>query len=494
MSVRAKLAATVVAAGVLTAALVLATVVAAFESFEREMTYRRATAFLERVAMTHDNLLEDHARRPAETNALLRNLVLYEPDLRLYLLDAQGAVLSSTVAVELPPGLRVPVQRIVAAGPRQPYVMGQDPERMDEDAVVAARVLRRALIRADEPVSGYLYVVCHRPALPAGRLEALTGSFAAPALLAICLIVALITLLVALVINAVTRPLARLTEALSALSRQGLDESGAEAAQAGLPPPGDDEFGRLNRAFAMLLQTLRRQFTALRQLDRFRREGVSNLSHDLRSPLTATVACLETIEGRLPYGEERRLVGIALRNSRNAARLVGSLGDLATLDEPEYRLQAQAVEVGELLDDIAARFAGRAQAQGVALAVDSGDAPVPAHLDVELFERAVANLVDNALKFCAAGGSVTLSARQEADDVVVRVADTGAGIATSDLPHLFNRFYQARDGVTPASAEGGRGLGLAIVQRIAELHGGRVEVASTVGRGTTMTLVLPSAQ
>jgi signal transduction histidine kinase len=114
-------------------------------------------------------------------------------------------------------------------------------------------------------------------------------------------------------------------------------------------------------------------------------------------------------------------------------------------------------------------------------------------LDIELFERAVANLVDNALKFCRAGDRIALAARRRGDRVAVSVSDTGPGIAAADVPHLFDRFYQSRSSVAPATGEGGKGLGLAIVKRIAELHGGDVTVASRVGEGTTVTLSLPAA-
>ena len=116
-----------------------------------------------------------------------------------------------------------------------------------------------------------------------------------------------------------------------------------------------------------------------------------------------------------------------------------------------------------------------------------------AALDIELFERAVANLVDNALKFCAAGSRITLGVQRDADTVRVSVADNGAGIAEAELPHLFDRFYQSRQSVAPATGEGGKGLGLAIVKRIAELHGGSVAVHSRLGQGTTVTLSLPAA-
>src|SRR5205814_8319739 len=166
-----------------------------------------------------------------------------------------------------------------------------------------------------------------------------------------------------------------------------------------------DEFGQLAAGFRAMLATLRKQWEALRRLDHFRREGVSNLSHDLRSPLTATAACLETLEtrwaGEPAREDDRRLGEVALRNTRNAARLVQSLGDLAQLDEPEFKLQAEVLDAGELLDDIALRFGERAAARGVTIAAEheaEGDPPFAA-LDIELFERAIANLVDNALKF-----------------------------------------------------------------------------------------------
>ena len=295
---------------------------------------------------------------------------------------------------------------------RTPFVMGDDPERMDADAVVAAEPLRAG----GGATAGYLYLVAHRDGAGGSRWEALRSSFALPSLALIGLIVALTTLLAALVIASVTRPLRRLTDAVASLSRSGLEESSASATHSLLPPPTRDEFGQLTAAFEMMLATLRRQWGALRRLDHFRREGVSNLSHDLRSPLTATAACLETLEQRWGVDatrtEDRRLLEVALRNTRNAARLVQSLGDLAKLDEPEFRLRVVAVDVGELLDDIRVRFAARAAQGGVALGCVHAEEGAAAYaaVDVELFERAIANLIDNALKFCPGGSRITLGA------------------------------------------------------------------------------------
>ncbi|MFM8900662.1 MAG: ATP-binding protein [Burkholderiales bacterium] len=530
MNVRSKLALTVVATGLLTALGVILTVVLAFARFEHESAYDRANTFLSRVLQNYDNILELQERRPEEFEAWLRNLVLFEADTQLYLLSADGTVLASTGSAQLPRGFKValgPVKEAAASaegGTRRPYVMGDDPEHMSTDAVIAARALRRATIRQTEPVAGYLYLVCHKPPLPPGRLQVFRSSFAGPALAVVSLVVLLTTLLAWWVTAAVVRPLRRLSDDVAQVARDGL---GVEASQEPLPTLGEaaatqvrgrhDEFGQLSLGFGRMLATLRLQWQALRRLDHFRREGVSNLSHDLRSPLTATVACLETLEQRWAQqserSEDRQLVAVALRNTRNAAQMVRSLGDLAQLDEPEFKLHTEVLDVGELLGDICMRFAQRAAQQQVTLAFqeanqETPDTPAPfAALDIELFERAVANVVDNALKFAPAGASVVLSAKVLARDpspaphpnftdwqwVRVSISDTGPGIAAADLPHLFDRFYQSRHNVAPASSSEGKGLGLAIVKRIVELHQGHVEVSSTLGQGTRVDLFVPFA-
>ncbi|MEP6966317.1 MAG: HAMP domain-containing sensor histidine kinase [Polaromonas sp.] len=527
VTVRLKIALTILITGLLTAAGVIATVVVAFQRFEHETAYDRANVFLGRVVATYDNLFDLQDRYPDELNALLRNLLLFEADTQLYLLNAEGVVLSSTGDVKLPAGFKValgPVRQATQGNDparRMPYVMGDDPERMDAGAVIAARALSRAVIRPNEPMAGYLYLVTHKQALPGGRLAVFRSAFGGPALAAVAGVVALTTLMAAWIIAAVTRPLRRISAEVARASREGLGAGLSDEAQGllrvaptdeGLSGPAGqhqrlDEFGQLREGFRAMLTTLRMQWEALRRLDQFRREGVSNLSHDLRSPLTATVACLETLDQRwasdMPQGDradDRRLIAMALRNTRNAAQLVRSLGDLAQLDEPEFKLHTELLDLSEVLDDIALRFAERAAQRGVSLHYqhDALAAPPFAEVDIELLERAIANLLDNALKFTPPGGQISLAvsrldgaAADAAAWVNISVADTGSGIADKDLPRLFDRLYQSRDSVAPASSEGGKGLGLAIVKRIAELHRGSVAVRSDAAQGTCVTLTLP---
>jgi len=499
MTVRLRLALTIFVTGVFTALGVLATVAMAFQRFEHETAYVRANNFIARVVDVHPDLLDLHARDPDGFTGFLRNLLLFEPDTQLYLLDAQGTVMAASGRAQPKPGFKVrldPVMQAVAtAGDRRraAYVMGDDPEHMNIDAVIAARPLRHSVIRRDATTAGYLYLVSQPPGLDAGRAEVVRSSLAGSAMSGLFALIVVLTAAAAWIVITVTRPLRDLSDAVARAQRDGFDG----AAMVDHPParkgrPGD-EFVQLRTGFNAMLARLRSQWDALRRLDQFRRESVSNLSHDLRSPLTATVACLETLDRRWAAdptrGEDRAMLEVALRNTRNAAQLVRSLGDLALLDEPEFKLQPMTVDLGEVLDDIVMRFADRAAQQGVALQQASASDAVFAAVDIELFERAVANLVDNALKHTEAGGRVTLQADSGDEGLRITVTDTGRGIAAGDLEHLFDRLY------TGSAARGdadGKGLGLAIVKRIVELHRGEVSVRSELGRGTEVTIRLPS--
>ena len=190
--------------------------------------------FLSRVVATYDNLLDMQDRFPDDVNTLLRNLLLFEADTQLYLLDANGTVLSSTGSAKLPGGFKVALAPVRAAAlgntsdTRMPYVMGDDPERMDANAVIAARALSRSVIRKTESAAGYLYLVTHKEPAPAGRLAVFRSAFAGPALGAVAAVVALTTLLAAWIIAAVIRPLRRISNEVARATRDGLSSASLE--------------------------------------------------------------------------------------------------------------------------------------------------------------------------------------------------------------------------------------------------------------------------
>jgi two-component system heavy metal sensor histidine kinase CusS len=241
------------------------------------------------------------------------------------------------------------------------------------------------------------------------------------------------------------------------------------------------ELHRLVDALGGMLDRLDRSFAEISAYS-------GNLAHELRTPLgnlrgEAEVALLRgrTVE------EYREVLASSLDELKRLSRMVDALLFLARAERHEAALARQRTSIGGEARTVVEFYAPLAEEKGVALAV-SGDGG--ADLDVDLFRRALGNLVANALRAARRGGSVAVVARSADDGAAeVRVADDGCGIAESDLPHVFERFYRGSAASEPNAA--GAGLGLAIVRSIVELHGGRVVIASVLGEGTEVTMVFP---
>jgi signal transduction histidine kinase len=225
-----------------------------------------------------------------------------------------------------------------------------------------------------------------------------------------------------------------------------------------------------------------------------RRELIANVSHDLRSPLASLRGYLETLllkEQALTESERRSYLEIALRQSQHLQTLISELFELARLDFEGYRIDAEPVQLGELARDVAQKLGLAAQTRQVALDLDIEPELGLARADIGLIERALTNLIENALAHTAAGGRIVLSMRAQGARVALCVSDNGSGIAAHDLPRIFERFYRADKART--RDDKGSGLGLAIVKRIVELHGSEIRVDSVAGRGTSVGFDLPLA-
>lgn len=229
---------------------------------------------------------------------------------------------------------------------------------------------------------------------------------------------------------------------------------------------------------------------ALQRAVRVREEVVSVVSHDLRNPLGVVAGAAELLlDLPLDEPERRRQADIIRRSAERMGRLVENLLDVARIEAGALVIRATAQRPGQVLAETRSVFLTQAEEKGVALEV-AVDAGVPRVLaDPDRLQQALANLVANALRFSPPGRAITLGAHASGErDVALTVRDQGPGIPEADLPHIFDRFWQAS-----RHDRTGSGLGLAIVRGIAEAHGGRVEVASELGVGACFTLVLPSA-
>ena len=235
-----------------------------------------------------------------------------------------------------------------------------------------------------------------------------------------------------------------------------------------------------------LYQKTRQMAEQLMELDRQKTEFFQNISHEFRTPLTLTIGPLESAIAQkqgLPYDQAE----IALRNSRRLLRLVNQLLDLQRLDAGRMQPSFRPCNLVEFANQVVDSFRPYCEKKGIHLATQLGSCP-QVYLDLEKFDKVLYNLLSNAMKFTAAGGSITVAVQPAGDHCLLQVKDTGIGIRTDQIPQLFERFRQA-EGSANRSYEGS-GLGLALVKELVELHGGKITVASTYGEGTTFTIWL----
>ncbi|HEX4086120.1 MAG TPA: ATP-binding protein [Chthoniobacteraceae bacterium] len=245
----------------------------------------------------------------------------------------------------------------------------------------------------------------------------------------------------------------------------------------------DSELGKLatvlNETFGKLASTFDQQA-------RF----TSDAAHELRTPVSVILAQAQLALARPRQPEEyRETIQTTQRAARRMHALIDSLLDLSMLADQRTHLLARPCDLAEIGREQLDLIRPLADQHDVTLAADLGSAQCVA--DEDRITQVFANLLANAVKFNHAGGEVRLSTLRENGSAIIRVSDTGAGIAAEHLPHLFERFYRAEE--SRSRTTGGAGLGLAICKSIAEAHGGAITVESELGRGSTFTLRIPAA-
>jgi len=223
--------------------------------------------------------------------------------------------------------------------------------------------------------------------------------------------------------------------------------------------------------------------TRVMELESMRRDFVSNVSHELRSPLTAIKIMTETLQGGVDEAASREFLDNIGRETERMIALVEDLLDLARLESGKLDLRFGSVDLGALVREAVSSQATRAARLGVLLEANVRDPGATIAGDRDKLMQVVVNLLDNALRNTPTGGSVTATVgRTPAGAAVIEVADTGTGIPSDAMPHLFERFFVVDR--SRAKSKGGTGLGLAIVKHIVEAHGGTVDAQSELGAGS----------
>ena len=233
--------------------------------------------------------------------------------------------------------------------------------------------------------------------------------------------------------------------------------------------------------------------TQLRQADRVRRDFVENVSHELRTPLSILRGYIETLRESPKTSREElmRILEIMERHSQRLGLLVDDLLTLAELESTKPDLQLGDVRLPEMLDNVVRDWEKKLVEKQLKAVVEiAPDMSETIRADETRLQEILFNLLDNAVKYSRENGEIRLKAARRDNQIVLSVSDNGIGITKEDLPRIFERFYRADK--ARSRELGGTGLGLAIVKHIAQLHGGRVEAESELGKGTTIRVILPN--
>jgi PAS domain S-box-containing protein len=243
----------------------------------------------------------------------------------------------------------------------------------------------------------------------------------------------------------------------------------------------------INRAVAYEAQSRRAE--ELAELDRDKTAFFSNVSHEFRTPLTLIMGPVEDLRARLgPDDPAAGELDVIYRNSMRLGKLVNTLLDFSRTEAGRVQASFEPLDLGTFTAELASLFRSAFERAGIAYQVDCPPLDEPVYVDREMWEKVVFNLLSNALKFTFSG-TVGVSLRSENERAVLRVADTGVGVAAVELPRLFDRFHRIEGG--PSRSNEGSGIGLALVRELVGLHGGTIDVQSAERAGTTFTVQIP---
>lgn len=445
-------------------------------------------------------LMEDFVVNREALSLLAQQAMIINPTVEVFLLDTGGNILAHAFPPESIVQNKVdllPVKALIAGNVEMP-LRGTDPRNLDREKIFSAFPVMH-----NDVLQGYLYAVlggAKYDELANAIRDSYVQRLSAGALLAIVLGAFLIGLLVFWLF---TRRLSLLTTSVKEFTDSGFGEN-TQGLEPGRILPGmdyraspsdnnADEIGQLEFAFSAMANKLYEQFQNLKKTDQLRRELVSNVSHDLRTPLASMHGYVETLlikNDELSPEKRREYLEIARKHTQRLGDLIGDLFELSKLDSASIHPNLETFSLAELLHDTVHEFGLEAERRDVSLAIEATDDPSIVYADIGLMQRVLENLIRNALKFTPAGGEINIRLDKKPGAVAVAVEDTGCGIAEEDLEHVFDRFYRAEN--TTQESTNNAGLGLAIVRKILDLHGSRITVSSQLDQGTCFEFDLPT--
>ncbi len=463
-------------------------------SYQNEVEQKLHYQLAEHVV--HDNkLLQNGEIDHAALKNAFHSMMILGPSFEFYILGPQGEV--KTYSAD-PQRIK---KHVVDIGPIHDFmnsqsslpILGDDPRSEDKHKIFSVAPIFEN-IEGDDVLQGYLYIIIGGEIYD-GIVDLLQKSHILSIAVWSLAMAMLFGLLVILILFALlTRPLRRLTQDMQQFRQEGFKYDQLPVSE--WQHNSADEIERLGSTFNEMAKTLNIQYQKVKNTDELRRELISYVSHDLRTPLASLQGYLETWHLKnkeLTAEEGEKLIDVAMKNAQHMSRLIEQLFELAHLDSVTVTLATEPLGIAEFAQDVLQKMSLEASKKQVVLDVEPKDSSIMVMANIEKLENVFTNLIDNALRHCEAGDSITIQILPSDIEgkVSVSVKDSGLGIAEKDLPLIFDAHFKASNSVRANGRNSG--LGLAISKRIVELHGSELKVKSTLGKGTQFSFDLKSA-
>ena len=427
--------------------------------------------------------LEDGSVNKALFGDLMHDMMAVNRSIEVYLLDKKGSILysvvldhgdgSGTKQVSLDP-----IKSFIASN-GQEHILGDDPRNPNEKNIFSAAPYN---VNGKE---GYVYIVLAGQKLQQVS-ETLLGRYYSNLGLGGFLLAILFAGIIGyLSIWFLTKNLRLMTGTVKRFQEGDLE--------ARIENPKGSDIEVFANAFNQMADSIVENMDKMKSVDLLRRELIANVSHDLRTPLAILKGYIETMQMKkdsLTEEEKQEYLQITYDNADKLSKLINQLFEYSKLEAEQITPIKEPFSITELSHDLIAKFRVLAQRKQIDLQLNNAQNNSIVFADVGLVERALQNLLENAIKYTPSGGKVTLSLNPKNDQVEISIQDTGTGIPLSEQPFIFDRYKQ----VATSSKKQGHGLGLAIVKKIMDLHDTTITVLSKPTEGSSFIFQLPAYQ
>ena len=455
-----------------------------FEETSQKLNAQLANHLIEEKFAGASPFLDDGSINKPLFGDLMHDMMAVNRGIEVYLLDSVGAVQYSVVLDHDDPNNPVeyvdlnPIHEFIKCeGDR--YILGDDPRNRERKRIFSAARFTK------DSREGYVYIV-----LAGQELDEVSSALISSYFMRLGIGASLLTMVFVLFLGLVS--LWFLTENLrSIIETVRRFREGDLAIR--IANPDKTDLSILATSFNEMADTIMHNMEEMKSVDVLRRELIANVSHDLRTPLSIINGYIETLQmksGELSELEKEKYLDIIKGSSERLSHLVAQLFEYSKLEAEQVKPEKEPFAITDLAMDLITKNKVLADKKEIKIDMNAQESIPLVFADISLVERAIQNLLDNALKFTPKNGKVSLSVSSTNKNVKIEISDSGPGISEQDQSFIFDRYRQTRK----ESKSEGAGLGLAIVKKIMELHNTTIQVISQPNQGSTFQFSLPSYQ